>query len=117
MAILGRNINIPLVTSSTVQINSLNAVTLLAPNAKRLWAYVSFDFYTGVDQQLMIREFAATVSPNLKRGYLMSRVTSGNNAIHNLIYRTVVDNPYQGEISAISLAGTFNLHVVEGYYI
>ena len=110
---VGRSINTtnePVTT--TVEINSVTATTILPANSKRIYAIVSLD--SGVtDIEAFVREFAAAVN-DIKVGEILSRRTMGALSIYKPIYRTMVDNPYTGEISAIAVSGSFNLHIIEG---
>lgn len=99
------------VTVTTVTINSVTATTLLAANPKRIYAKVSLDSGTN-DEEAFIREYAAATD-NIQRGELLARITSGNDNLFKSLYATMPDNVYTGEISAISAAGTFDVHVIE----
>ncbi len=113
----GRTFNLADVTMTTVEINSVGATKLLDANDKRLYAIVSLDFDDfGVNQECVIREFAALVEPTVKKGELLTRIATMNRNLFNPIYRTMVDNPYAGEISAITNVGIFNVHVIEGFF-
>lgn len=109
----GRNFNVtnePVTT--TVEINSVTATTVLPANPGRFYAIISLD--SGVtDIEAFIREFAASVNDD-KVGEILSRRTMGALSIYKPIYRTMTDNPYNGEISAIAVSGSFNLHIIEG---
>lgn len=110
----GRNINkIDDSATATVEINSVSATTILAANPKRISATISLDFQNGAGEEAFIREFAALVSPNLKAGELLSRITTSNANIIRLVYKTEADNPYLGEISGITNIGSFNVHAIE----
>lgn len=110
---IGRNINTTdTVATTSVTINSVTATTLLAANPNRLWAKVSLAAGT-LDQQAYIRDYAAATD-NIKKGEVIARVTSGNNNLFKPLYQTDTDNVYTGEISAIALAGTFTVHIMEG---
>ena len=99
-------------TTTTVSINSVTATVIAPANPRRMYVRISMD--EGVDDnEAFIREYPAG-DDNLKRGILLIRDTSSNHSIIRLNYATLPDNVYTGEISAISLFGTFNLHVTEG---
>lgn len=106
---VGRNQNVTdTVNTTTVGINSTTSTTLLAANPDRLWAKVSLDVGGG-QAGAFIRDYAAATDNN-KAGELIFRTAQG--AVSK--YVTIVDNVYTGEISAISVSGTINVHVMEG---
>ena len=93
--------------TTTVSINSLTATVLAPANPDRLWVRISLD--SGIlNQELFVREYPAATDNN-KAGELLIREISSNPC-----YYTFADNVYTGEISGISYAGTFNVHVTEG---
>ena len=99
-------------TTTTVTINSVTATTILAANSERLYARVSLD--SGLaDNQCFIREYAAATDNN-KAGELLIRITGGNDSLLKSLYTTFPDNVYTGEISAIAVSGSFDLHIIEG---
>lgn len=109
VAKVGRNINIQdTVVTTTVTVNAATATTLLAANPDRLWAKVCVDAGGGF-VEVFIRDYAAATD-NIKKGEIISRT---NGKIYT-VYKTVTDNIYTGEISAISVAGGFDVHVMEG---
>lgn len=98
--------------TATVEINSVTATKILDANPERIYAIVSLD--SGVtDIEAFVREFPAAVN-NDKVGEILSRRTMGALSIYKPLYRTRTDNPYDGEISAIAVLGSFNLHIIEG---
>lgn len=111
--IQGRNRNATnTTTTTTVEINSVTATTILAANPNRLWARVSLSFGT-TSIEAMVREYPAA-DDNIKQGEIIVRHTSSNDSLFKPVYTTLGDNVYTGELSAISMAGTFNLHITEG---
>ncbi|MBL4886763.1 MAG: hypothetical protein JKY95_19830 [Planctomycetaceae bacterium] len=97
---------------TTVTINSVTATEIAADNPGRLYLRVSLD--SGItDVQAFIREYAAGTD-NIKHGELLTRITAGNNNLFNPVYKTFDDKIYTGPVSAISVAGTFDLHIQEG---
>jgi len=112
MSNIGRNINtIDNVTITTVEVNSSTATKLLSANPNRIYAKVSLDFGTS-NVQCMVREYAAATD-NIKKGEVLTRITSGNDNLYSSMYKTMPDNPYVGEISAITDSGTFDVHIIE----
>lgn len=109
----GRNINTTdEVVTTTVTINSVTATTLVADNPDRLWLRISLD--SGLaDVEAFIREYPAA-DDNIEHGELLIRNTFATNSLYNPLYKTDPDNVYTGEVSAISVLGSFNLHVMEG---
>ena len=109
----GRSINeTDTPTTSTVGIDSVTATKILDANPQRIYAIVSLDS-GATDIEAFVREYAAATDDN-KAGEILSRLTMGALSIYNPIYRTMADNPYKGELSAISVIGSFNLHIIEG---
>jgi len=109
----GRNINTnDEVVTTTVTINSVTATTLAADNPNRLWIRISLDSGT-TDIEAFIREYPAT-DDNIKHGEILVRSTSGNNSLFKPLYETDPDNVYTGEISALAVLGSFDLHIMEG---
>ena len=98
--------------TTTVGINSVTATTLLAPNPDRLWVRISMD--SGItNEQAFVREYPAATD-NLKKGEILMRDISSNHSLFKPCYYTFTDNVYTGEISAIAVTGSFNLHITEG---
>ena len=99
-------------TTATVTINSVTATTILAANADRMYARISLDSGS-TNTECFVREYAAATDNN-KAGEILVRITSGNDNLYKPMYSTMADNVYTGEISAIAVAGTFDLHIIEG---
>ena len=97
---------------TTVTIDSLTATTLASDNPLRTYLTVSLDSGSS-NVEAFIREYAASTD-NTKTGELLVRNTQGNTNLYNPIYKTRDGVVYTGEVSAISVAGTFKLHVIEG---
>ena len=113
MSLIGRNINtIDDVTTTTVTINSVTATELLPANSKRIYAIVNLSSGSA-DIEAFVRKYDATTD-NIKQGRLLVRATSGNNNLYRPVWKTEIDNPYTGPVSAISVLGSFDLHVEEG---
>lgn len=110
--IRGRNINQnneSVVT--TVEINSTTATTLVLPNDKRIALSISLD--SGTDNiQAFIRLFPASDN-NDKKGDLLTRRTFGNESLFESMWRMMADNVFTGEVSAIAVGSSFNLHITE----
>jgi len=99
-------------TTTTVLINSVTATTLLAANPKRLWIRVSMD--SGItNEQAFVREYPAATD-NTKHGELLIRDISSNHSLFKPCYFSMPDNIFTGELSAIAITGSFNLHITEG---
>ena len=99
-------------TTTTVTINSLTATTILAANPKRMYARISLD--SGLaNTEAFVREYPAG-DDNIKHGELLMREISANHSLFKPLYVTLTDNVYTGELSAISMAGSFDLHITEG---
>ena len=99
-------------TTTTVTINSVTATLLLAADPKRLYARISLDS-GAASEECFIREYPAATDNN-KAGVLLTRITVGNTNLLNSEYVTLAGNIYTGEISAIAVAGSFDLHITEG---
>lgn len=113
MRIIGRNSNTndtSIVTS--VSINSTTAVVLAPSNPDRVFFNVSLD--AGItDKDVFIRLYPAALD-NSKRGILLARRSSSNDAFFWPIWQMPTDSIYTGEISAILGAGSaITLHVTE----
>ena len=109
---IGRNKNTNTVaTVTTVTINSSTATVLCAENLRRNVFIVNLDpDISNIDA--FIRLYPAS-DDNTARGILLTRRVFGNDNLYYPCWHMPVDNIYTGEISAISDAGTFDLHITE----
>lgn len=99
-------------TTTTVTLNDTTAVVLAAANPQRMYLRVSLD--SGLDNtEAFVREYPAA-QDDLKRGEILMREISANHSLYKPTYYTFTDNVYTGEVSAIAVAGTFDVHVTEG---
>lgn len=109
---IGRNLNSNDVASvNKVEINSVNATTIALPNDKRIYLSVFLD-PSNIDVNVFIRLYPAS-DDNIKQGEILTRVQLGNANLFNPNWVMLVDNPYHGEISAISDSGTFDINITE----
>lgn len=98
-------------TITRVPINSVSAVTLAAANPDRF--HIEVWLASGiVDRQAIVRVYPAADDNNLDGALLIMR-TLGNDNLLQPCWKSPTDNPYTGEISGISTAGTFDLIVME----
>lgn len=98
--------------TTTVTINDTTPVVLAVANPRRMYIRVCLD--SGLDNtEAFVREYPAT-QDDLKRGEILMREISANHSLYKPMYYTFADNVYTGEISAIAVAGTFDVHVTEG---
>lgn len=109
---VGRNINSNTEASvRTIEINSVTATTISAINLERIFFHVSLE--PGItNEDAFIRLYPAGTD-DLSKGMVLSRDTFGNSNLFKPAWEMTPDNVYTGEISAISLNGTFNLLVTE----
>jgi hypothetical protein len=109
---IGRNTNThDVATVTSVTVNSVTATTLAVANEKRIFFHVSLE--PGVtNEDAFIRLYPAGTD-DLSKGMVLSRDTFGNSNLFKPAWEMTPDNVYTGEISAISLNGTFNLLVTE----
>lgn len=98
--------------TTTVNINSVTATVIAPANPNRMYVRVSLDS-GATNTEAFIREYPATTD-NLKKGELLMREISSNHSLFKPMYFTFTDNVYTGEISAIAVAGSFDLHITEG---
>lgn len=98
-------------TSTRVNINSVTATTLVAAKTNRIFFEVYLDAGT-TDIDAFIRLYAATTD-TLKQGAVLSRRLSGNDNLFKPVWTMTEGSIYTGEISAISLSGTFDLLITE----
>ena len=111
-AILGRNRNTnDVAVVTTFEVNPLTAITVAAPNPTRIHVSISLD--AGVtSRRVFVRSYPAS-DDNDKKGDLLAVEFLGNDALVIFNWETPPDNIYTGEISMISVSGTFNVHVTE----
>ena len=114
MKIIGGNLNSTDETVTTTKtINSLTATVLAAANPARLYLRVSLDAGLA-NVEAFIREYPAATDNNLD-GELLIRNTLANQSLYKSMYETGGDGyVYTGEVSAISVVGSFDLKVIEG---
>lgn len=110
---IGGNLNVTDETvTTTVTINSVTATKLVDANPDRLYLRISLDSGTA-DLEAFIREYPAA-DDNIKHGEILVRSTSGNNSLFKPLYETGPGYVYTGEISALAVLGSFDLHIMEG---
>jgi hypothetical protein len=108
----GRNINSNDVASVTsIPINSVTPTTIAVANGDRISFSVCLE-PGNVDVDVAIRYYPAAQDSNFM-GDVLTRFTQGNNNLFNPVHRMDVDNPYYGEVSAISENGTHNIYITE----
>ena len=108
----GRNINFNDVASvTTVTINSVTPTVIAVVNDKRI-CFSAFLEPGTVDVNAVIRYYPAAQDSTFQ-GYVLTRYTSGNNNLFRPDHKMDIDNPYYGEISAMSQNGTHNLYIIE----
>ena len=108
----GGNLNTDSVaTTTTVEINDATATTLVVARPLRTYLVISLDQGTS-DIEVFIRLYAAGTD-NIKKGILLTRRLSGNDALFQSQFVIDSSTIYTGEISAISVSGTFDLHITE----
>lgn len=96
--------------TTVVTINSVTATTISVANALRLFFSVSLaPGITSLDA--FIRLYPAATD-NLQQGIPLTRRTAGNDVLFKPTWMSPKEM-YVGEISAISLLGTFDLHITE----
>lgn len=98
-------------TVTTYTINSVTATTIAVSNTSRIAFIASLDAGTA-DVNLFIRLYPAATD-NIQKGIILARRTSSNDALYHPVWQMDGDNIYTGEISAITSAGTFDVHVTE----
>lgn len=109
---IGRNRNINGVATSTiVTINSVTATTISIANPSRIFFNATLAPSVG-NEDAFIRLYPAAVD-NIQKGIVLIRDTFGNSNLFVPTWEMPTDNIYTGEISAISLNGTFDLLVTE----
>lgn len=109
---VGRNSNKNSVASVTrVQINSVTATTIALPNPDRIYFSVCLAHGT-IDVDAVIRCYPATTDNNYD-GEVLTRHTLGNANLFRPDWAMTPDNIYTGEVSAISINGTFDLIITE----
>tara|TARA_R110000850_G_scaffold201488_1_gene327327 strand:- start:376 stop:717 length:342 start_codon:yes stop_codon:yes gene_type:complete len=112
MSMIGRNVNsngIAIVTSYAL--NSVTATTISLPNDKRIFFSVCLD-YGITDEDIAIRLYPAGTD-NLVKGEMLTRRTASNDSLFRPSWTMMTDNPYTGEISAITGSGLMTVHVTE----
>lgn len=111
--IIGRNRNVVKTTfKAEIEVSSLAATKLLDANPDRIYATVSLAYGT-TDEAISVRERPATEDPTDPIGLILQRTASMNISLFHPVYRTMEDNVYVGEISAIAEAGTVDVWVTE----
>ena len=108
----GSNLNTDSVAiTTTVEVNDTTSTTLVVANSTRTFLAISLDSGTS-NEEVFVRFYAASTD-NIKKGIILTRSLSGNDTLFqpHLIMDTVTQ--YTGEVSAISVSGTFDLHITE----
>ena len=109
---IGRNINSNDTASvTTYELNGTTAKAIALPNDKRIHLSVSIDCGIG-DACAFIRLYPAAADSD-KKGDIIQRRTSGNDALFLARWVMTPDNIYRGEISAITDGPVLNVHVTE----
>ena len=112
MVMIGRNVNSNTeATVTRITINSVTATTIAAVNGKRIYFSVCLAHGT-IDVDAAIRLYP-TAQDNNKDGEILTRHTLGNANLFRPSWTMLADNIYTGEISAISITGTFDLIITE----
>ena len=97
--------------TTTVEINDTTATTLVVAKDMRTFLAVSLDSGTS-DIEVFVRFYAASTD-NDKAGILLTRRLSGNDALFQSQLVMNTNTQYTGEISALSVSGTFDIHITE----
>ena len=110
---IGRNSNrTDEVDHYIVPINSVTATTIAIIREKRI-TFTALLEPGDFDVDVLIRYYPAA-KDNIKQGRdSLTRRTLGNNSLFRPLHEMPSDNIYDGEISAICLSGSANLHITE----
>lgn len=96
---------------NTVTINSVTPTTISVVNLNRI--YFSATLAPGIDDVDAFVRLYPSAQDNIKHGEVLTRRLSGNDNLFTPKFTMMVDNNYTGEISAMSLNGTFDLMITE----
>ena len=109
---IGRNINTnDVATVTRVPINSVTATTIAPANPDRIHLSVCIAYNT-FDVDVAVRAYPAATDNNLD-GEMLTRHTLGNANLFRPSWSMPTDNPYTGELSAISQNGPVDVIVTE----
>jgi hypothetical protein len=112
MVNVGRNINSnDVATVTRVTVNSVTATTIANANPERINLSVCLAHST-IDVDVAVRAYPAATDNNLD-GEILTRHTVGNANLFRPSWTMPTDNPYIGELSAMSESGLVDIIVTE----
>lgn len=99
-------------TVTRVTVGTVAAVTLAAPNPKRVHISFCLAFdQNNADVDVAIRAYPA-LTDNIVNGEMLTRHTAGNANLFRPSWQTPASNPSRGEFSAISAPGSGDVDII-----